>query len=374
MSLMSDQRQPIRVLHLIDSLAPGGAERMLVELVNNFDFNSITPVVCVTRHALTLKPFINPNINVFCLDRKATWDLKAIRAFGEIVKEEKVQIIHAHGYSSFRFACASRALSDLPVKIIVHAHSSDPPDFLTSLIGSFSLDYFIGTSMETIHWAEQKMHLPANKFVLFENAIDPKPYQKARKKKVDHLFSTNLDQIGIMIANIRPVKDLITLFRSLAISKNKEKIGIIIAGSVADENYFKTCTDELTRLSLQNHVIFQGYSDDIPALLAGVDFGVLSSERETGPIALLEYMAAGIPFVVTCAGQVANEVSKIGIPGCVPIKDPQAFAQALDVLIGESQEARDIRVKQAFNLANEKFNIHHQIKNLISLYQKILID
>jgi glycosyltransferase involved in cell wall biosynthesis len=177
-----------------------------------------------------------------------------------------------------------------------------------------------------------------------------------------------------MIANIRPVKDLITLFRALAISKNKEKIGLIIAGSIAEETYFKICTEELARLSMQDQVIFQGYCDDIPALLACADFGVLSSERETGPIALLEYMAAGVPFVVTCAGQVANEVSKMGILDCVPIKDSMAFAQALDVLIEQSHEERNFRVEQAFKLVDEKFNIHHQIISLQSLYQKILND
>lgn len=371
---MKLKNQPFCVLHLIDGLAPGGAERMLVEFVNHFDHETIKPVVCVTRNDLTLKRDINPDIHVYCLDRKVTWDLKAIQSFGEIIKKKEVRIIHAHGYSSFRFACASRMFSGLSVKIIVHAHSSDPPDLLTSIFGKVCLDYFIGTSKETIHWAEQKMHLPANKFEIFQNAIDPKPYQNARQKKIDHLFHNKPDKMGIMIANIRPVKDLITLFRALAISKNKEKIGLIVAGSVADEDYFKTCTEELTRLSLQDHVIFYGYCDDIPALLAVVDFGVLSSESETGPVALLEYMAAGIPFVVTCAGEVANKVSEMRIPGCVPIKDPQAYAKALDVLIEQSHEARNFRVAQAYKLVNKQFNIHHQIKSLENLYQKIISD
>jgi len=371
---MSIQSQRFRVLHIIDSLAPGGAERMLVELVNSFDFDVVTPYVCVTRLNLTLKGSINPDITVYCLNRKSTWDWGAIRSFGKIIKEEKIQIIHAHGYSSFRFACAAQVLLGFPVKIIVHAHSSDSPDFFTSIIGRIRLDFFIGTSTNTIRWAKEKIHLSENKVLLLENAINPNPYLNVKPKTFSHLFRNKPIQIGVLIANIRPIKDFLTLFQALALSKHKDHIGILIAGSIANNDYFIRCKKELVYLALQDQVIFLGYCDDIPQLLASVDFGVLSSERETGPVALLEYIAAGVPFVVTRVGQVAIEAAKAGIPGCVPIKNPHAFSEALDALIEHPPKERNLRVEQGYKLLKNKFNIHHQIQILQTVYQKIIFS
>jgi glycosyltransferase involved in cell wall biosynthesis len=363
--------QPIRVLHTIDSLLPGGAERMLVELVNSSDQSIVATSVCVTRQDLTLKSKIRPEIPVYCLKRKFTWDWVAFKYFAKIIHQDKIQIIHVHGYSSFRFAFTVRTLFHLPVAILVHAHSGDAPDPITSMLGRTGMDYFVGVSADPCRWAKEKIHLSENKITLMGNSIDPGPYREAIPVDLKSVFSNKLAQIGIVIANVRPVKDFYTLFLALSLSKYKSLIGILVAGSTAQKDYFENCKKQLIELELQDQVKFLGSRDDIPQLLASVDFGLLSSERETGPVALLEYLAAGLPFVVTQVGQVCRLVSQAGIPGCVPIKEPQAFARALDILIEASPTERFTRVERGHRLFEEKFNIHQQSARLSAIYQQM---
>lgn len=362
----------INVMHLIDGLAIGGAERVLVDLVNNINKEVVHPLVCITRRDLTFSKEIDQDIPVYCLHRVKTFDLKAFQQFKQIVKAENIQIIHAHGYSSFKFAFIAKLFLFLHLKIVLHAHSSEPPGFLTCFIGRVGIDNFFGVSNETVHWAKVRFKLPDRKIHLLENGIDSGPYLSATPMDVRNFFIEDPAKIGIMVANVRPVKDILTLIDAVAKCQYRSNIGILIAGSIQDKEYFDLCLKRIHQLSLDKTIIFLGLRTDIPNLLASVDFGVLTSERETGPIALLEYMAAGLPFVVTNVGQVAYEVSANGISACVQTKDPLAFAKALDELLMEDENRLLKRIEDASHLLINKFDISQKSSELLHHYESMI--
>lgn len=360
--------KPIHVMHVIDSLAPGGAERMLVELVNNTDRDKVIPYVCVTRKNLNLKQFIHPDIQTYCLDRKHTWDLRAMRVFKNIILDNEIKIAHVHGYGSYLFVFAAKTLLHIPIKILLHVHSSNKPDLYIRIFGRFGIDYFIGVSSAPCVWANEYLNLPDKKITLIQNAINPDPYKKATPIDLTAILDKRPSKVGVVIANVRPVKDLITLFQALSFTKNKNNISLLIAGSTGDKAYFKECTNELNRLGLQDQVKFLGVRTDLPRLLASVDFGVLSSESETGPVALLEYIAAGLPFVVTRVGQIGEEVSRAGIPETVPIKNPKVMAKAIDRIFDLPPNEKLDRAETSNKLFDEMFNIKHYSHHWYDIY------
>lgn len=363
----------ISVLHVIDSLAPGGAERVLVELVNHLSRPQFRPFVCVTRDSdMTLGSRLKADVPIYQLKRRRTWDMASLRQFGQIVKRNQIQIIHAHGYSSSRFVMTARWLSRLDVTLVMHAHSYTPPDWLTALLGRFGVDHFIGVSPNLITWGQKHMHLGPEHTTLLGNAIPLEPYLTATPIATEPWFPKSFRLIAVIVANVRPIKDFQTLFQAINLARNKTDIGLLVVGSTADTLYMQQCQAWIEAMELKNQVRFLGSRQDVPALINSADAGLLSSRLESGPLALLEYMAGGIPFVVTQVGQVGQAVADAGLKGTVPPGDINAFAQALDELVALSPSERKARGERGRTLFRQNFSLESRLNTLQSLYQTLV--
>jgi len=89
-------------------------------------------------------------------------------------------------------------------------------------------------------------------------------------------------------------------------------------------------------------VVFLGYRDDVPRLLAAADVFVLPSRREGLGVAGLEAMASSLPVIGSRVGGIADYVAE-GKTGflCNPA-DPAEFAHAIDVL------CNDVNLREEF--------------------------
>src|SRR5262249_35040517 len=96
------------------------------------------------------------------------------------------------------------------------------------------------------------------------------------------------------------------------------------------------CEAAVAAAGLGERIHFLGYRDDVPALLALSDIGVLTSLQEGIPRAALEAMAVGLPMVATRVTG-TREVVRDGDTGfLVDVDDPVALAAALAVLIDDA--------------------------------------
>ena len=94
----------------------------------------------------------------------------------------------------------------------------------------------------------------------------------------------------------------------------------------------------LTALIAENgvseRVIAAGASREIPAVMAALDFLVMSSWSESMPVAVVEAMACGTPCVVTDVGDSASIVGDTG--WVVPPRDSRALATAMRAAVDEA--------------------------------------
>ena len=134
-----------------------------------------------------------------------------------------------------------------------------------------------------------------------------------------------------------------------------------------------TLTDELwdlvRSLHLDEHVIFTGWRDDIPAVMSCVDIFVHCPTTFTEGLArtCLETMAVGIPAVVSENGGMPDAVEN-GVTGyVVPCGDIEAMAESLLTLLGDEERCRDfgkrarLRVEQLFDAAHNSRQLQEQI-------------
>ena len=90
-----------------------------------------------------------------------------------------------------------------------------------------------------------------------------------------------------------------------------------------------TSSGKSRELGLERNFLFLGRRADIPEILACCDIAVLPSRAEGLPNAVLEYMAAGLPVIVSRVGGNA-ELVEDGVTGLlVPPEDSAALSAAL---------------------------------------------
>lgn len=97
----------------------------------------------------------------------------------------------------------------------------------------------------------------------------------------------------------------------------------------------------VTRLGLQEAVIFTGVREDIPQVMAALDVLVLPSlQPEPFGLVMLEAMAAGRPVIATNHGGPVEVIEDRVTGVLVPPTDPEPLAEALLMLFRDPDRAR----------------------------------
>jgi glycosyltransferase involved in cell wall biosynthesis len=327
----------LHVLHVIDSLGLGGAERMAVDLANETARRGHRVTVCVTRPIDTLASELLPAIEVLRLARRWRYELAPIVRLLRHARRERVEIIHVHMRSSMALLLPFRAVGVLAVPVVFHDHygtiEDDTSVPLWFRLGHRWIDFYVGVSPSLARWARAN-GLPDERVAVIENALDLS--RLASSHPIDlrrELKLSNQVRLALIVATVRKDKGLETALEAIAHTRHDNGIHLAIAGALAEPDYLAMLRARCLELGLQGHVSFLGARRDVPALLRACDFAISSSHTESGPLVLIEFVFAGLPFVATRVGDIGRRLADAGLPGFVPPRDPLALASAIDELL-----------------------------------------
>jgi glycosyltransferase involved in cell wall biosynthesis len=161
------------------------------------------------------------------------------------------------------------------------------------------------------------------------------------------------------------------IYMAAAVVRRYPRVFFLLVGDEGPDG--GTLTRELRdlvhALHLDEHVIFTGWRDDIPAVMKCVDIFVHCPTTFTEGLArtCLEAMAAGIPAVVSENGGMPDAVVN-GVTGfVVPPRDIKAMAKSLLMLLENEARCREfgqrarLRVEQHFDAARNSRQLQDQI-------------
>lgn len=332
----------MRILQLIDTLNPGGAERMAVNYANSvIDFGHESFLV-TTREEGGFKTLLNKNVRYFFLDKKNTLDRKALSSFKNILEDNNIDIVHAHGTSWF-FAVLNK-LGRYKFKIVWHNHfgaTAVMPFYKRKFISIFSrhFDGIISVNDELKDWAYK--YLNCKKSIELENfvIIDKSP------------SSTGKNGFNVVcLANLRPVKNHSFLLEACDLLSKELPLNLHLIGKDYNDDYSNKLKEEFKKRS---YVKYHGSLIDPFPVLDKMKIGVLSSNSEGMPMAILEYGAAGIPIVSTSVG--ASSILLTGHANILKPGDVIAMASAIrEYLVDVEKAERDS--KKFKSLVNKKYS------------------
>ncbi|MEZ5203467.1 MAG: glycosyltransferase [Acidimicrobiales bacterium] len=107
-------------------------------------------------------------------------------------------------------------------------------------------------------------------------------------------------------------------------------------------------------------------------LLAGADAGLLATKNETGPVAVLEYLAAGLPFVASDTGEITRSL-RFDDVGFIPEpSDPRALAAALEALVTLGRDGRAAMGARGREVAERRFDQTRLTQSVDATYRGVL--
>lgn len=366
--------EKIHIMHIIDSLAPGGAERMVVEIANATDTGNYQVSICITRCDDNLVTHLSHDVNLFRLERTRRFEFEKFNKFYEYCKKNEVNLFHVHGRTSLRFIAFMHLFKNIlkEKSIIFHDHYGDieiNPNFPFSakIAIKITKPIYVGVH-EKLSAVAIKCGIKREKIFTIRNAISFEPYLTPSKvpANLPKDFRHKKRPYGILVSNIRMSKDIILLLRALGKIKHYNWTFAIVGG-FQDPVYLEKCLSLMKELKLEERVFFFNSRLDVVDIIKHADFGALSSKSESGPLVLIEYLAAGLPFVSTRVGLIGRYLESLGIPEFVAAGDCDSFAAGLKrLLLLTDRERRKRGV-----LGKKKAADHFDICNVMPLWEEI---
>ncbi|MCZ8204279.1 glycosyltransferase family 4 protein [Gemmatimonas sp.] len=360
------------ILHVIDALNRGGAERVLVDLVT-----ALLPLAneamgaCTTRAPGELSGELPAAVRHFSITRQERWDFRALRHFRRLVRAEQVTLVHVHSRSTLAFVAAALAGRPGRPRIVMHDHfgrlALEPHASRAYrwIVGRY-VDHYITVSEELHQWAMTRLGLPPSRCTMINNGVPMARFQRLHTHRGNR-HGTKLR--ALFVANLRPEKNHLALVRAIAMSPVlRRTLHVQLVGSGAAGVHGEEVAALIQRLGVRDNIALHGASDRVDELLAAADFGIVASRSEAGPVVAIEYMAAGLPYVSTPVGNIfatarAHEC-------CIVSEGRRAedLSAALERMCALSDTERTGMGARARVLVAERFSVEQQASTVASLY------
>ncbi len=323
----------IGVMQLTDSLVPGGSERVAVNLANALAGARYRSHLGTTRSEGALASLVTGSVGRLRLERRLTIDFGAVRHLKRYIRENRIQILHAHGTAVFMAVAAS--FGAMRPAIIWHDHFGEAladrpgPTWLYRLAAR-RFEGVIAVSRSLADWSTTRLGLPADRVRYLPNFVF--------EGKISSIHPDLPGEQGarvVCVANLRPQKDHPNLLSAMRlVVAQVPRAHLLLVGTAENAEYLDAVRREMSTGELKGRVTWLGERQDVAEILRDCDVGVLASRSEGLPLALIEYGLAGLASVATAVGECA-EVLDGGKAGLiVPPGRPDTFAAAIVSLLG----------------------------------------
>ena len=361
----------VRVLHVIPNFGPGGAERLVVDLMEATDKErfEVAAVSLYPESGTVLEKEIKEKgFRVYFLDKHRGLDLRMIPQLYRVFRSFRPDVVHTHLYV-LRYTLLPALFCRIPVKVhTVHNVAQKEVDWVGKLVHwiAFRLGNVmpVSISQEIANTVRAVYGRGIYSPVIYNGIPTMRFISSAGQDNVE-----KKEVVLLHVGRFAPQKNHLLLVEAFALAvKEYPKMRLWLVG---DGPLRPAVEKTVVEMRLEGKVFFLGIRDDVPKLLADSDLFVLSSDYEGVPLTVLEAMAAGKPVVATGVGGVP-ELVEDGVTGIlVPPCNPEALAKGI-LRLAKDSDLRQRMGKAAQERALERFDIARTAREYEALYLRLL--
>lgn len=362
----------MKILHVITSLATGGAEHLMVDLLPRLrdKGNDVELLVFDGAETPFMQQLRDAGIVVHRLGEGGN-----VYSLGNVLKLVpfmlRYDVVHTHNTACQLFAPMARLLSLGGAKLVTTEHNTtnrrrDKRFFKP-------IDRWMYSRYSSIiaisDKANQMLHayIQPKGLVTIENGIDVERYAEAEAAACRELVPQYCegDIVIVMVAGFRVQKDHDCAIRALTELPANYKLCLVGDGERRAE-----IEALIASLGLQQRVRLMGIRSDVPQILKAADVNVLASHWEGLSLSSVEGMAAGRPFVASDVNGLREVVGGNGV--LFADGNHHELAKILQLLINDRNEY--VKVARACAQAAKKYDISLTVERYNQVYKELCIE
>lgn len=357
----------MRILHVIDTGGPGGAETVLANIVENLDPDDFTSRVVVPDRGWLHERLTAQKQDVTILPRRRSPDVAFLWGLLREIGRFDADLVHAHLLTSSVYGSMAATLRGrLPLIATFHGLPDVPEGDrllpLKAAILSRSRNHVVFVAEHLRRKVQERLGLADGACHTIHNGIRLPSERLSRSAERGGGDRRRVGALG----NVRPAKDYPTLMRAARFACDRlPDVDFYIAGSgsPADMDRLRDLRDSL---DLTDRVVLLGFVEDVRTFLLGLDVFVSTSRTEGLPLSLVEAASMGCPIVATRCG--GNREALTGHPSLVPTNDPRAVADEIVSTLEHPGSARAQAEKLALDV-RRRFGLRRMVDRYSDLYR-----
>jgi len=326
-STFASRPQSLRIAYVIDNIETGqaGTESQLLKLIRGLGPHNEIDLYCLGN-----SPWLRANeaslpcaVHAYAVRGRIGWQvLREISRLVRTMRSRRHDVVHTFfpvgnivGVIAARLAGVRHIVSsrrDLGIWMNWRY-------LVATRLANRLVSRIIVNSKEVKRYTERIERFAGGRIEIVYNGVDVDAFRRARPDLAlrRSLGLREESKVVGLIANFRRVKGQHTLVQAASetLQRRDDVEFLLVGGSVAEDGArYREQTQELAqRLGVSDRVHFVNGSDQVASILSLLDVAVSCSEHEGLSNAVIEYMAAGVPCIVTAAGGnldlVENEVT-----------------------------------------------------------------
>ncbi len=359
---------------MIDRLGRAGIEGQLLLLLRCLNRANVEPFVCLLdgRDERDSTALLDAGCHVLRLGvrsllRPSTM-LKALE-FAKLLRHHRVDVVHPLFTDSLYFGAPAARLAGVPCVVRFRVDIGYWMTPIDRWVGR-ALSRIVDATMVNCEACRQttidREWAAPDSIAVIPNGVDLARFEPYSGGAISRRVETQ--RVGI-VANLRPVKNLELFIRAAEIvASTRPSVQFEIAGE-GDQR--APLSRLIEQLGLADRVTLVGSVGDVPAFLGRLDVAVLCSRSEGLPNAVMEYMAAGLPSVVTDVGGNRELIDHERHGLIVPSDDVEALAATIGRLLDDRHLAQRLGAA-ARRRALAEFGVDVQARRYEEFYHDLL--
>ena len=364
---------PQHILHIIDSLKVGGAQKLLVtmaEVLRNYQDTLAVTSLDDRRSPIQeqLQALSVPVLN--WRGRNKLFDPGRIRWIVRCLRRERFDVVHTHLTHANILGTVAAHLAGVPVVASLHNTQLDRRQHsaFKEFLEITALRYGARRVIAVGHVVEAayRPRFGGKPITVIPNAVSPIPALSPATRTAIRagLVGDPARPLLIAIGRLTLQKGYPHLLAAVdRLRPNYPAVALTIAGEGKLESELQ---QQIQSMGLTDHVFLLGRRDDVPRLLAASDVYVSASLWEGLSVATLEAMAAGLPIVATHVGEVPRMVVE-GTGITVSPQDPEALAQALALFLESPAKRQQVGAAAKAHVSRH-YEASTWVQQLLALY------
>jgi glycosyltransferase involved in cell wall biosynthesis len=367
----------IKILFIIDTLAGGGLQRRLTEILKQLSQDPNFKIeLIVLDDKVHYKSILELDIKIHYLKRRSKMDLSLFNRILRISRSFDPDIIHSwHRITTF-FAIPSKIFGK---KKMINNQIADAPSYV-KLFSVSSILSRINYNFSDLIISNSKAGLvsyraPTNKSIYIHNGFDFKRTKNLiSEKEIRNNHDINTPFIVGMFANYSELKDYNTYVEAaIKIISCRNDVTFIAAGKDlgAKSEIEKKCNSS----GFKGKIKLLSEQTDIESYINILTIGVLcsSNKKHSEGISnsILEYMGFGKPVIASVGGGTSELMINNKTGYIIDSNDPDSLTEKILYLLDNESVARQFGLAGRRRIENE-FKLENKINEYTEQYFKIL--